>query len=85
MGTELPDQSLGYEAIRRIREVFGPDSHSEKARYRSGRAFGMDGRKYQMSGYRRLNGDIRRFLIPHLSDHDDIGILSQERPESFGK
>ena len=41
----------------------------------------MQRREHQMPGKRRLNRDLRRFEIADLADHDDIGILTENRPQ----
>ena len=42
----------------------------------------MEGRKHQMSGYGRSDGNGCRLIISCFTDHYDIRILSQERPQS---
>ena len=34
-----------------------------------------------MTGECRLDGDLRRFEIADLTDHDDVGVLAQERTQ----
>ena len=41
----------------------------------------MDGANDQMPGEPRLHGDLGRFGIPDLADHDDLGVLPHERPQ----
>ena len=38
-------------------------------------------REDEMSRHRRLHRDLRRLLIAHLADHDDVGILPQDRAQ----
>ncbi len=45
----------------------------------------MEGRKDQVTGQRRLDGDLGRLQIPDLSDHDHVGILAQDRPQPVGE
>ena len=42
---------------------------------------GMQGRQEQVAGLRGLDGDLRRFLVANLADHDDVGVLTQESIE----
>ena len=45
----------------------------------------MDRRKYQVSGERRLYGDLRSFSIADFSHHDLVGVVPQNRSQSAGK
>ena len=38
-----------------------------------------------MAGQRRLHGDLRGFEIADFADHDDVGILTQDRPQKTGE
>ena len=38
-----------------------------------------------MAGERGPYGDLRRLLISHLADEDDVGIVTEERAERRGK
>jgi hypothetical protein len=38
----------------------------------------MEGREDQMSGERRLNGNLRRLEIARLANHNAVGVLAQE-------
>src|SRR5439155_2649201 len=41
--------------------------------------------QYEMAGLRGLDRDVSRFQIADFADHDDIGILAQERAERRGE
>ena len=34
---------------------------------------------------RSLNADVRGIEVPHFSDHDDIGVLAQDRAQGVGE
>jgi len=38
-----------------------------------------------MSGKSRPDSYIRRFRIPYLAHHDDIGVLTKNRAQTIGK
>jgi hypothetical protein len=38
-------------------------------------------REHEVAGQRRLHGDLRRLEIAYLADHDDVGILAQDRAQ----
>ena len=41
----------------------------------------MQCRQHQVTGQRRFHSDLRGFEVAHLSDHDDIWVLPQERAQ----
>src|SRR5271167_1695910 len=45
----------------------------------------MHGRQYEMAGQRRLHRNLRGFEITDLADHNDVGILPQDRAQQAGK
>ncbi len=45
----------------------------------------MQRRKYEVTGQRRLDGDLRRLHVSNLADENHIGVMSQDRPQSFRK
>jgi hypothetical protein len=45
----------------------------------------VQGGEDQVPGERRLDGDGPGFQVPDLPNHDDVGVLPQERPERRGE
>ena len=41
--------------------------------------------QHQMTGHAGLHGDACRLAVADLADHDDIGILTQDRPQAARK
>src|SRR5437762_10714423 len=41
--------------------------------------------QYLVSGERSLHGDFRRFGIADFTDHDDVGVLPQNRAKRVGE
>jgi hypothetical protein len=42
------------------------------------RVVGVQGRKHHVPGLGRLDGDVGRFQVANLADHDDVRILAEE-------
>src|SRR5207302_7936973 len=40
--------------------------------------FGMHGRQHEVTGQRRLDGDLRRLQIANLADHDHVRVLADD-------
>ena len=45
----------------------------------------VKGREDYMAGEGRLDGRLRRLLVPRLTDEDDVGVLPQEGPDDAGE
>ena len=45
----------------------------------------MHGRQHEVTRQCRLHGDLRSFEIADLADHDDVGILPQDRAQQAGE
>jgi len=58
------------------------DAEVDETLERIDRGVGMNSGEYKVSRDRCLNGEMCRIGVTNLSDHDDIGILTQETPES---
>ena len=58
---------------------------SMSLRHRRSRCFGVQRCQHEMTGQRRVNGDARSLRIAHFADHDDVGILSNERAHRRGE
>ena len=41
--------------------------------------------KHQVTGERRLNGNLRGFQVAHFTDHDDVRVLAQEGAQRFAE
>ncbi len=52
---------------------------------RLGSAVGMQGREHEMSGFCRRDDSSNRLRIPHLSHHDDVGILANRIAKRFAE
>ena len=48
-------------------------------------AVGMEGAEHEVAGEGRFDRDVGGFLVPHLTDHDDVRICPQKRPHGGGE
>ena len=84
---DLPAEHLGDHALERLRQHhphLGLPVHRELVDDPvdgRGRRGGVQRPEDQVAGLRGLDCDGHRLEVPHLADHDDIGILPQRRPE----
>ena len=77
MRAETADQALSQHRLHRGRDQIALDAHVDEARDRGRCAVGVERRKDQVTGERRLNRDLGCFRVANLSDHDDVGVLTQ--------
>jgi hypothetical protein len=61
---------------------FYPSPQAEEA---AGGIVGMKSGKNKMPGQRGLDGYLRCFLVPDFSNHDNIGVVAQNRTQSSRK
>src|SRR5262245_5298030 len=80
LGADPFAQSLGEHSQHRIGEVEGIAAQIQQTNHRLDRTVGVEGTEHQVACERGFNGDIGRFFVPHLPDHDDIRVSTQERP-----
>ena len=50
-----------------------------------GRVLSSGGAEHQVTGQRRLNGDLRRFHVAHFTHHDDVRVLTEEGAERLAE
>src|SRR5437762_12572326 len=85
------DQLLAQDARQLIRQkvhtmLLGPGREKiQIALHRVGNLLRMHGRNNEMSGLRSLEGRQRRFVIPDLTDKNDIRCLPKGAPQSARK
>jgi len=69
-------EALREHSMHGIGEVEGIASQVEEADHSLDRPIRVQCAQDQVAGQRGLDGDIGRFLVPHLTDHDDIRVGS---------
>lgn len=78
---EPPDETLvQYRDDRGRNEPFR-HAQLDEADDGSERVLSMEGGKHQVSGEGRLRGDLRRFRIADFANQNNVGVLSQNRPD----
>jgi len=80
LGADPFAQSLGEHSQHRIGEVEGIAAQIQQTGYRFNRAVRMESTEHQVARERGFNGDVGGFFVPHLADHDDVRVSTQERP-----
>ena len=79
---ELADQPLGDDAVHCgcCEERF--HSHLGEPGKRPGSVVRVQGGQDQVAGESRFDRDLGRVLVAHLTDHDDVGVATQDRSEA---
>src|SRR5215469_8110029 len=85
VGADDTHKTLGQDAVQRGDEVVRFDPHVDETPYHIGYVVGVNRRKDQVAGQRRLNGDLRRFLVADFADHDFVGVVAQNGTQPAGK
>ncbi len=83
--TDLSHQTLGDHQTQNGGDKIRRHVQIEEARHGGRRIVRVERRKDQVAGEGRLHGDISRFRIADLADHDDVRVLAQERTETRSK
>src|SRR5258708_4688929 len=76
---------LRQNTIQGRDEVIRLNSHVNEAADNVGNVVRMHGRKYQVSGQRGLNRDLRCFIVSNFADHDFVRVVAQDGTQSASK
>ena len=85
VGADAADQSLGQHALEGGRDHEGLDPHVDESRDGPGGVVGVEGREDKVTRERGLDGDGRGLKIAGLTNHDAVGILTEEGTQDFGE
>ena len=85
MRTHFAHQALGQNTQQRGAEQERLNAHVGEAGDRTGRVIGVQCGQHQVASHGGLDGNLRGFKIANLTNHDDVGILSQDGAQGFGK
>ena len=85
MGTVETQQSLREHPAQRRDKAVGIDIHVREPADDIERTVRVDGRKDEVTGQCRLNGDLRRLRIANLAHHDAIRVVAQDRTQATGE
>src|SRR5579864_265190 len=78
-------QALGQNAVQSGNEIVRLDAHVDEPADDVGYVIGVHGGEHQVSGERRLNGDLSGFVIANFSDHDLVRVVPQDRTQAAGE
>src|SRR5690606_19612143 len=82
---QAPHQSLREDAVDGGGQQVVGHAHVEQAGDAAGGAVGMQRRQHQVTGQRRLDGDLGGFAVAHFADHDHIRILTHDGAQRAGE
>ncbi len=71
-------QALGQHGIERRDEAIGIDLHLAEAADHVEYVVGVDGGEHQVSGERRLHGDLGGVRVADLADQDLVRVVAQD-------
>src|SRR6056297_3015124 len=78
-------QALRHHHVYGRDDVVGRNAHVGQTGDRLRRIVGMQRGEYKVTGLRRLDGDLGGFDVAYFPDHDDVGLLAQERAQRLGE
>src|SRR5512133_1256946 len=78
---EDTDEPLGEDAAEGRGDEEGLHAHLDEARDGAGGVVGVDRGEDEVAGQRGLDRDLGRLEVADLADHDDVGVLPEERPQ----
>ena len=78
-------QPLRHHAVERRHELIRLDAHVQEASQHVHDVVGVDGREHQVTGQRRLDGDLRRLGVADLAHHDLVGVVAEDRSQAASK
>ena len=80
LGTNPFAQTLGKYSQHGVGKVKRVAPEIQQPDHRFNGTVRMEGAEHQVASERGFNSDVGCFFIPHLADHDDIGVGAQKRP-----
>ena len=84
-GTDPPHEPLGHDATECGGDLVRLHAHVYQAGDGIGRIVGVQRAEDEVTGQRRLHGDLRRLLIPDFTDQHDVGVLPEDRAQRRGE
>jgi hypothetical protein len=82
---DVAHQPLREDAIERGDELIRLDPHVEEAPENVEDVVRVNRREHQVTGERRVDGDLRRLVVADLPHHDLVGIVAQDGPQPAGE
>ncbi len=84
-GADLAGEPLGDDGVERRGDEERLDPHVEQPVDGGRGVIGMERGEDEVPGQGGLDGDLGGFEIADLPDHDDIGVLPEERSQGGGE
>ena len=85
LGADHAHQALGEDGFERRGHEIRLDPHIHQPGHGAGGIVGVQRREDQVPGQRGLDGDLRRLVIADFADEDDVGVVTQNRPQAAGE
>ena len=73
-----PHEPLRHDTVERRDEVMDVDAHVRETTDDIEGVVGVNGREHEVAGERRLHGDLGRFRVADLADHDLVRVVAQD-------
>ena len=85
LGADTSHKPLRKTMLRAPPQSIRLDSHIDETSDCRRCVVRMERAEHQVPGQRRLDGGSRRFVVADFTDHDDVGVLSQQRAQALEK
>src|ERR1044072_8076206 len=82
---EHAGEPLRQHAVERRDKVVGLHAQAEEAADDIDDVVGVDGRKDQVAGERRLDSNLRRLVVADFADHDLVRVVAQDGAQTAGE
>ena len=79
------DEPLRKDAVQRGDEVVRLDAHVQEASKHVDYVVGVDGGEDEVSGERRVDGDLRGLRVADFADENLVGIVTQNGAQAAGE
>ncbi len=85
LGTDHPHQALRHDSQHAGGDEVVFHAHLQQPGHRARRIVGVQGAENQVTGQRRVDGDLGGFRITYFTDHDNVRVLTQDGAENVGE
>src|SRR5689334_15599681 len=85
LAANFTHEALREHAEERRGEEVVLDAHLEETRDGARRVVRVQRREDEVAGERRLDRDLGRLGVADLADHDDVGVLADDRAQTAGE
>src|SRR5437868_11119637 len=78
-------EPLGQDAVQRRHKVVRLDSHVQESPDNVDHVVRVDGGEHEVTGKSRVDGNLRSFRVTDFTDHDLVGIVTQNGAQATRK